>query len=460
MCPAGTWTWNGPLGMNSNWSNAGGGNWLLNGAAVGANQYPGMAGSNNDVVLFNVARTGPATLDVGINTLNALQFTNWMDTLTVNAGLSLPVSGGSFALTDGSTIALGMTGQLNLLDATASPWTSGSVTGGGAMAHFGVFGTLLQLTGSPGSLGVNMMIGKSAATGANGQVSLGLNAPMTDNLTLSGANNNTITVADGGTLYLGQAISAAGQQDKEGGLDIGGGHAAGTVAVIVNPGGTLTRSSVPNAGTVDQVLIAGTVSNTGGLVQVLGTDTRLHIAGVDGNGRSYWQQNAGSAQLYVQGANINADGTYQIDVGTVQFMAQSGATTDELDGKGLLFGNPAPTALTIIDSTPGTPGTVTIQGPVTLAANTTTTMNFSGANNTADLLDVQNGTLTLNGTLKLHSIDRQKPTKALNFFDDRGGAPVIAGNFTAITIDNIQMAQIANAIVNVGGVLYYQVTIT
>ena len=215
---------------------------------------------------------------------------------------------------------------------------------------------------------------------------------------------------------------------------------------------------ISSAGTINQVLIAGPVYNYGGEVQI-GSGDVLHIAGMDANGRSYWQQQAATAQLSVNQGNINALGTYQIDIGTMQLMAVSGATTDELDGAGLLFGNTNQTALTILDSTPGTPGMITIQGPVTLAANTTTTENFSGHTNTADVIDVQNGTLTVNGTLKLISADNRKPTQPLTFLDDRGTNPVIAGNFTTVTV-NIQPANLFEAIAPGIGVDYYQVTIT
>ena len=92
-----------------------------------------------------------------------------------------------------------------------------------------------------------------------------------------------------------------------------------------------------------------------------------------------------------------------------------------------------------MDSTPGTPGTVTIQGPVTLTDNTTVTMNFTGGNNTADRLDVQGGALTLAGTLELNSTDRNKPTNPLNFFDDFSavGTPSLTGSFLSIT-DNVK----------------------
>src|SRR5580658_1358114 len=68
----------------------------------------------------------------------------------------------------------------------------------------------------------------------------------------------------------------------------------------------------------------------------------------------------GTASLQIlSSGNINAVGTYQIDAGTVQLTAPSGGSFDELDGAGLVFGNAANTALTFVDSTPGTPGTVT-----------------------------------------------------------------------------------------------------
>ena len=74
-------------------------------------------------------------------------------------------------------------------------------------------------------------------------------------------------------------------------------------------------------------------------------------------------------------SNISAVGTYEIDTGTVQLTA-GGTNLDRLDGQGLNFGNDNFTYLNIVDAANQTPGTVTVQGPVNMAANTTTTMNF------------------------------------------------------------------------------------
>ena len=125
--------------------------------------------------------------------------------------------------------------------------------------------------------------------------------------------------------------------------------------------------------------------------------------------------------------------------------------------KGLNFGNANRTSLIFVDSA-GTPGTVTVTGPVTLAANTTTTLNFNGANNVADLLDVHNGALTLNGTLSLRSLDGKKPTQPFDFLDD-SGQPMINGAFTSIKDDAGGMNDTGQVVKPNGQLWQYQVTI-
>ena len=180
--------------------------------------------------------------------------------------------------------------------------------------------------------------------------------------------------------------------------------------------------------------IGGAVYNKGGAVNVSNAGDMLQITGADAAGHSYWQTQG--TLLVNAGANLSAFGNYEIDAGLVTLTAPAGAAADELDGAGLIFGNAGATALNIEDATPGTPGTVTVQGPVTLSATTTTTMNFDGANNTADRLDVQNGALTLGGGLSLKGFNGQKPTQALTFFDDAGNAQSIIGTFNGV-MDNV-----------------------
>jgi hypothetical protein len=254
---------------------------------------------------------------------------------------------------------------------------------------------------------------------------------MTSNLTLSGGAN-FIDVADGGYLQLNQQIAANGQRDQRGGIDLSLAHTGSGLAVEVESGGVLLRYGTPVQGVANQVRISGAVYNMGGLVEVA-PGNMLDLTNTDIAGYSYWQQNAASARLFVDaGANLSARGTYEIDFGTVQLTAPSGGSADELDGAGLNFGNANATNLTLTDSTMGTPGQVTVQGPVTLAANTTTTMNFTGGNNVPDMLDVKNGTLTLAGTLQLQSTDDNPPTQPLDFLDDSGAQPIIAGSFASI----------------------------
>jgi hypothetical protein len=455
-CPAGTWVWIGAGAANGGdgqWTNTTGFDWEHNGVLAPAGQYPGMPAmpgipaSTDDVVDFNQVAipnvpglppalvgqsTGPATLNVGINPLAGLSITNWLDTLTLNNSVWVQGNISNFDFTDGgSTITLGNGVSLNLQDLAGSTWSGGTITGAG-LSSLNVLGTPLGISGTPGSLGTNLNIGNSPVTGANGQVWLG---NMTTNLALTGANN-TIDVGNGGWLNLYQTINAAGTQNTVGGIDTG--IRANPLAVQVSSGGMLSRSGgggVP--GVPNQVMIGGVVYNTGGEVDVGGGNAMLNITRQDANGYSYWQNTGGSALLLIDnGSNIDAAGTYQIDIGTVQLQAPAGGSTDELDGAGLDFGNANPTALTFVDAKAGTPGTVQVQGAVDLAANTTTTMNFLNANNTADQLSVLGGTLGVAGNLNLKG-DQINAEQPLPFFAAPGGnVPTITGDFASIT-DNL-----------------------
>jgi hypothetical protein len=150
--------------------------------------------------------------------------------------------------------------------------------------------------------------------------------------------------------------------------------------------------------------------------------------------------------------NINATGTYQIDMGTVQLAATG---TDELDGAGLIFGSDNFTYLTVVDVLGG-PGTVTVQGPVTMAAKTITTMNYQGGNNAGDTLDVRGGTLTLAGTLNLLSSDSKPLTQPVIFFDDAGVGANMVGAFASIT-DSLFSAYKGNLKQNNANLWVYQV---
>lgn len=190
--------------------------------------------------------------------------------------------------------------------------------------------------------------------------------------------------------------------------------------------------------------IGGAVYNLGGSVQVNITNDKLKLTSQDGNGYSYWQKADSHASLSIgSGTNINAAGTCRIDTGSVVFNGFG----DELDSAGLIFGNANPTSLTLS----GGIATVTVQGPVTLGQQTTTSISYSGANNTSGVLDVRNGTLTLNGTLSLQCSDGVKPTRALVFFDDIGAGATIAGAFTSITDTRDPKANDTGQVVTING---------
>jgi hypothetical protein len=427
-----------------------------------------MVNSQNDVVNFSNPATGASTLDVALaNPIQSLEITFWFDTLTLNKDLTVTGPNGDFVLSDSSTITLGPNVNLTLLDLGTGPrvpgnnkWTAGTITGD-STATFTLTGTPLE-TGLPGApaapagLGVTMVIQRSEATLNSGFFTL---QNMTNNLPLLGAANYFDLKKDG-VLNLDQHIAAAGQQNTVGGIALAAAH-TGTLAVKVEPKGGLYREDTadPMVQAPDQVSIAGAVYNQGGVVIVWTGGSSLNITGKDVDGVSYIQTAGASALLRIDsGSNITAAGTYEIDSGEALLTAPSGGSADELDGLGLTFGNINNNSLTILDSG-ATTGTVTIQGPVRLAATTTTTLNFFGANNTADLLDVKNGTLTLAGKLSLVSQDQRKPTRALNFLDDTGLGASIAGDFATI-VDNVNGTDTGAKVMNNPQQWYYAVTIT
>lgn len=111
-CLDGTWKWTGAPMVDSNWSNAGGVVWqkwdpiLQVYAATAANQYPGMAGSTGDIVLFNDALAGNAILDVAAGPLRALQIIGYVDRLTLNHSLEVTGSSGNFLMTSDARISI------------------------------------------------------------------------------------------------------------------------------------------------------------------------------------------------------------------------------------------------------------------------------------------------------------------------------------------------------------------
>jgi hypothetical protein len=449
VTPANLWEWVG----TGNWSTPA--NWDLNGGANMSGMYPGQAGlAAGDQVLFDDATAGACTLDVAGVGLATLQFTGWGKTLTMNQSL-LVTGSGNFSLFDGSTISIADGMNLMLLDLGplqqgTNVWNKGNITGGKGLY---VTGSELDFRGTTGILGTMLYVQKDVPNNINGFVTLAL---MTDNLILNGASN-FIDVGNGGYLELNQQIPTNGQQGKLGGLVLGPAHTGSLQAVQVEAGGEMDRGGVGSSGVVNEVKIAGTVYNKGGIVDVMAGGI-LNLTAVDGNGYSYWQTANGLAELIVgAGGNLAVSGTIEIDAGTLQLTAPSGGAAEELDGTALTFGNLNATFLNIVDQFPGMTGQVTVGLAVNLAANTTTTMNFMGGINKADLLDVHNGTLTLAGNLSLVSSNGLKATQPLNFLDDSGFTPNMTGNFASIT-DSLNGTDTGEQVANNPQLIYYQVT--
>jgi hypothetical protein len=311
-------------------------------------------------------------------------------------------------------------------------WTAGSIAGS-ATSHINVIGSRLWLNGEPGGLSTTLIVEESA--GQNfGSVDL---FDMTANLTLSG-EANYIDIRNGGSLVLSQHVGEGQQPDTVGGIELAGGH-TGSLAILVGSGGKLSRLGVVQDDANNRIKVAGTIHNAGGIVELMGGGM-LNLTGQDGNGYSYWQHNSAEAMLTIDQysySRIIASGSYRIDTGTVRLTAPSQGSKVALAGTGLIFGDINDTFFTIVDSAPGLAGNLTVLGSVTLGQLTTSTMNFNGGDNTADFLDVHDGTLTLNGTLRLLSSDGMKPSENLTFFSSSGEVSAsILGGFETI-MDNV-----------------------
>lgn len=437
-CPAGTWVWNGPLVIPEVWSNPNGGIWLHDGNATGAGEYPGMQGSFEDVVLFNNAQTGNATLDVSINSLKSLQLTDWTGRLTANFTIIVVGSEGNFLMTSTSTIDLaGENVVLQLVDLgpqtgqAANRWTAGTITGS-ATSSVDVIGTRLEISGAPTGLGAYLNVQQSQAQNS-GYVTL---IDMTNNLTLTG-EANYLAALQGGYVELSQQVGIGQSPGTVGGIELGGNH-SGTLSLLVGASGKLRRIGVPApGGPANQVNVAGTIHNVGGVVEV-GFGALLNITGQDGNGYSYWQHNSQDAKLHVDElSRVSATGGFQIDTGTVRLTAPGEGTHLALSGTGLTFGDSNSTFLTIVDAVAGITGSISINGSVYLGMGTRTTMQFNGSSNFSNFLDVHDGTLTLNGALQLVSQDLLKPTQPLTLFASSGEVSAsILGAFLSIS-DNL-----------------------
>lgn len=456
FCPAGQWQWVGPQGGDGLWSNPNGQNWELNNVLQAAGQYPGMPNSQNDVVYFSTLAAGPATLDVAVNPLQGLSLSDWSKTLTLNYDLKV-TGAGTFLLVDGSTIQLGshmvnginQISSLSLVDlAGSNTWTgTGSSIDGPPGSNFNVEGSGLEITGSTLNLGANLSI-QGTESGNSGYVDM-KQMPPSSNLTLSGSSNE-IFVGNNGILNLNQVIATQGDENTEGGILFGEGH-TGLQSIQINSGGTVNRGGTPLQGILDQISVSGAIINSGGKLEVW-AGTMLKITGEFSNGNSYLQ-NKTSPNLQIDaGGNLSAAGAYEIDQGSVKIYTPNTGQADELDGTALYFEDGGATTFTIQPST-SQMATVIIQGAVTLAEDTTTTMWCLGGPNTAEQLIVDNGPFVLSGTLKVNIQDKKIPTQPLGFFTNAGHNYGMSGSMTISDNlgDNHDSGQIQTTIIGENG---------
>ncbi|MBY0230573.1 MAG: hypothetical protein K2W96_14910 [Gemmataceae bacterium] len=413
-CPAGVWTWESlALGGNTSWSNSD--NWKHNGDPAQAGSYPGKNVGDDEVVISGALKSS-VNLDVALtNPIKSLKMEGgYAQTLKLVAS-DLKVADDIFSMKSG-TLALD-THKLEVVNSLASVWQGGWITGAAA-AKMRVIGSTLNVSLSPVGLDVTLEVRKGVGDAPSSLV-LG---NMNNNLVLNGASN-FIDVKDSVSLLaLSQNVVVA----DRGGISLGAAHTGSKTAVVLRP-----RASIESNGT-GQVNLAGIVENHGGFLKVF-AHARLNIAATNAAGESYIQDGADSVMLVYAGGKVIGTGKFRIDQGTVEFKVSSGGTSVALECQELLFGNALNTFFKLVDTTAGTPGTVSVVGSVTLGTNTRTEMSFNTTTGTADLLRVQNGTLKLAGTLVLTGNANPAAGTTLDLFDVLSNPPDIQGGFNLIT---------------------------
>lgn len=436
-------------------------NYTLSGSPIGGNSSLEKSGAGTVVLASANSYTGATFINAGIvQAGNPAAFGTAAAPTTVADGAQLQLAAGSSGMTEPLTIngtTYNTQGPLRFVNSALT--YSGALTLGSDSKITGANAGNINAPGSINLGGFNLTIAMNSGgtygwsapiAGAGGGLTVMVDA---STLTLTGANTYTgPTTVNSGSLScatLGNGGAVSGPL----------GSATNAAANLVLGGGTLKYTGATAGSDRNFTLTAGTT----GTIEIAGAATTLTLTGASAATNGALAK-TGPGTLKLSGNNLHV-GTTTISAGTLalgaagslagssEIKVATGAVFDvtaapfTLGAAQTLRGTGTVSGAVTVNGTlaPGGAGTLAFNGPLNLAAGSTTVIEIArnGATLTSSRIQTS-GTLTFGGTLVISNVDGNllQAGDIYQFFS----APVSSGGFTNLiappgyTFDNSQLA--------------------
>ena len=418
--------------------------------------WPGQYGTNgasSDTATFTGYNNTPMqTLGALANSLQGLTIglaaNLYTGVLTDDSDLAVCGSAAGFSM-PGGEVDVGDGDTLEIKGGTSNTWSGGTIKAAGSLGLGDMKVTAsnldsvtsLGITGSgtsagPSLLGCNLAITGNTANSSRATVIIsGLN----ENLPVT--SNKTITVNNGGTLFLSQENTDSTK--SIGGLSSVGAASTNYMINIAAQGATLSIGAVDETTTFQPVTVDRAIANESGSFLIY-AGYGLDISGADSNNFAYVQY-GDPATLKIRcntttGGLLTVGYSMNINAGSINLMADPTNNYTEIGGTPLgnlkIYMNNSSEMYLTDDAADVKGGTVSIGAmQVLFTANTTLIEWTFGGNNTADHLEgVDGGSIVAGGSLNLTIKDNIVPTAAVTVLD-ADHTNRISGSFTTISDD-------------------------
>jgi fibronectin-binding autotransporter adhesin len=377
----------------------------------------GIGNNNSASILVNGGTLTEAKyMDVGIATGST-------GTLTINSGGTANITGD---LNVGVFAASGLTGVVTVSGAGSSLGIGGNL----AVGNFG--------TGSVSVLAGGFM---SSATGV---ISAGstvlINGPSSEWQTSSVVDNyGSVTVSGGTAAHAAEIITGGNFNNYGGSVTVGALSLLNTSGNAYGDSGTTLVAGTLDAGAYNEnggtTTVSGTINANSYLQQSGGAQTTVQSGGnVD---VSAFIENAGVVDIQ-GGGNVTA-GTYMVNGGITEVYGTLGpaaavtvANGATLVGDGTITGSLTNSGLISPQAATGGPGTLTVNGSVTLTGTSQFDELIASATSFGQLAE---SSINLGGTLDIELLGSYLPTLGTTFtFIDPGA---VTGTFAALELNNV-----------------------